>query len=78
MNKIEEYAVRIIADYAQAGVEDEMDEDEEFEYDESGVSPDFDQAIRLAHAIIRGMRINPARLLALARPLAEPVDIRTG
>ncbi len=61
MNKIEEYALKIVADYAESGVEDDMDEDGEFESEEV-----HEAACDLALAIIAGMRANPEKVLALA------------
>lgn len=67
LTKIEEYAVNIVADYAESGVEDDIDEDGVFAVDEdTDESVDHEAACDLAMAIIRGMRANPRALLALA------------
>jgi hypothetical protein len=67
VSQIEEYALKIVADYAEGGVEDDMDEDGAFRNGDDYSDTDYDAAINLAHSIINGMRANPAKVLELAK-----------
>lgn len=65
LTEIEDYALKIVCDYAESGVEDDIDEDGEL-----GTEEEHDEATDLALKIIRGMRAHPEKLLEFAQ-LAE-------
>jgi hypothetical protein len=60
------YALEMVADYTESGVEDDMDEDGKLATDD-----EHERACNLAYSIIRGMRANPAAVLALAKEPSE-------
>lgn len=62
MTPEETYALKIVADYAESGVEDDIDEDAELPDEAS-----HERAIDTAYTVIRWMRAHPERLLGLAR-----------
>jgi hypothetical protein len=62
LTPVEAYALKIVADYAESGVEDDIDEDGELRSDDK-----HDEAYELALAVIRGMRANPQTMLDLAK-----------
>lgn len=62
MTPEEIYALKIVADYAEGGVEDDIDEDGELPSEAA-----HDQAMEIAYTVINWMRNHPDRLLGLAR-----------
>lgn len=71
LTEIENYATQIVIDYAEGGVEDDIDEDGVFEYAET-----HEEACDLALLIIRGMKAHPEKLLEFVElaKLAEADD----
>ncbi len=61
MKTIEEYALDLVINHAQSGVDDDIDEDGDLANDE-----DHDAARALAQRIVNGMEANPAALIAMA------------
>jgi hypothetical protein len=68
MNTIEEYALDLVADGAESTVEDDMNEDGDI------ADADHQAALKLALAVVRGIRANPDAILALARLTADEAD----
>ena len=71
LTEIENYATQIVIDYAEGGVEDDVDEDGVFEHAET-----HEEACDLALLIIRGMKAHPEKLLEFVElaKLAEAGD----
>jgi hypothetical protein len=62
MTPEETYALKIVADYAESGVEDDIDEDGELPGDTA-----HDVAIDLAYMVIRFLRAEAELILGMAR-----------
>lgn len=66
MTPEETYALKIVVDYAESGVEDDIDEDGELASEAA-----HDEAMEIAFTVINWMRAHPERLLGLARASAS-------
>ncbi len=69
MTPEEAYALKIVADYAEGGVEDDIDEDGELADETS-----HDVAIDLAYTVIRFLRKEAELVLGMARRVDAGAD----